>query len=435
MPVDAGILHHAALDQRLVDAVRGTRLLASVSWPAAVQQQFLDDWRRGRLRVPAVDYPRPDHAGRRREIDAIIGDADADDPLGAYIIDNAMAWSLAMALLEVAGDAAVGELSARLYGRPEDKVSGATSSHVDAANHFIALADELSVDLADAAATSVVAPEFVQRDLQRELDAFFGDNVVRVDLDPDLIAKAAAGANRIRIKSTSRFSDYDRSQLLHHEAFVHSLTALNGRAQSQLPSLALNSPRSTATQEGLAVFAELVSGSIDLARLKRISLRIIAIDHARNGAGFVDVFRFFIDSGQGDAESFASAQRVFRGVPLHGGAAFCKDVVYLGGLLSVHSFFRCALQQHRLDRCRNLFAGKMTLRDVVTLAPRFDDGTIAAPRWLPPWMQRIGATAGWLAFSLFANRIRLDRLSGPDFLPPSGDAAKLPMQEPDAGGP
>ncbi|CAM5569640.1 hypothetical protein RLIN73S_05633 [Rhodanobacter lindaniclasticus] len=117
--------------------------------------------------------------------------------------------------------------------------------------------------------------------LAETLDAFFGDGMIRVEVDPELTAKAAAGATRIRLRGGASFSQYDHHQLLAHEAFVHSLTALNGRRQPLLASLGRTSPRVTATQEGLAVFAELMSGAIDIARLKRISLRIVAIDVAR----------------------------------------------------------------------------------------------------------------------------------------------------------
>ena len=43
--------------------------------------------------------------------------------------------------------------------------------------------------------------------------------------------------------------------------------------------------------------------------------------------------------------------------------------------------------------------------------PLFEDGVLAPPRWLPRWVSRANGLAGVLAFSLFANRIRLDRLS------------------------
>ena len=181
---------------------------------------------------------------------------------------------------------------------------------------------------------------------------------------------------------------------------MHSLTALNGREQPNLKSLALNSPRITATQEGLATFAELMSGSIDIDRMKRISLRIVAIDMALHGADFIDVFRFFHDSGQTDADSFTSAMRVFRGAPLTGGAAFTKDTVYLHGLLSVHTFFRWALKNQKLKLCRSLFAGKMALHDVLALRAVFRLGLhrrAAVPAAVGAAGQRHGRHAGVLA--------------------------------------
>jgi len=191
---------------------------------------------------------------------------------------------------------------------------------------------------------------------------------------------------------------------------VHSLTALNGREQPHLPSLALSSPRVTATQEGLATFAEQITGSIDIERMKRISLRIEAVAKAMEGADFIEVFRYFLDAGQPPNESFVSAQRVFRGVPTTGGCAFTKDTVYVRGLIGVHTFFRWALRQRKLRLCRMLFAGKMTLADVQRFEPMFDCGALVPPKYLPHWVSRANGLAGMLAFSLFANRIRLDQV-------------------------
>jgi len=38
------------------------------------------------------------------------------------------------------------------------------------------------------------------------------------------------------------------------------------------------------------------------------------------------------------------------------------------------------------------------------------------PRYLPPWIQRANGLAGMLAFSLFANRIRLDNVDADDLV-------------------
>ena len=169
-------------------------------------------------------------------------------------------------------------------------------------------------------------------------------------------------------------------------------------------------PRTTGTQEGLATFAELITGAIDIGRLERIALRIVAIEKALAGANFMEVFEFFLASGQPDTESFHSAMRVFRGAPLTGGSAFTKDTVYLHGLMEIHTFFRWCLQHERLELCRYLLAGRMTIDDVIRLEPCFRSGLLSPPLYLPPWMGRTNALSGYLAFSVFANRIRIAEL-------------------------
>ena len=405
------IAHHAALDARMVAVARGIRLLQRVSWPARLQEPFLEGWRRGQPQLPQAEYAPQDFSAARRELDAIANEADPAHPLGRYIAASARNWAIAAELLDAIGTPAVTAHSVRLFGRPDEALPGNGPSTREAARHFIGIASELDHELLAPSETVPVSATSLALQLQAQLDDFFDGRKITVELDPDLIAKAAAGATRIRLRSGAVFSDYDRDQLLQHEAFVHSLTALNGREQPVLRSMELPSPRTTATQEGLATFAEQITGATDIQRMKRVSLRIEAIALALDGADFIEVFRYFLDAGQNEVESFSSAQRVFRGVPLTGGAAFTKDTVYLRGLVGVHTFFRWALRQDRLRLCRLLFAGKMTVEDVQDLEPLFADGSLAGPRWLPQWVARANGLAGLLAFSLFANRIRLDRIT------------------------
>jgi uncharacterized protein (TIGR02421 family) len=411
MSIDAAIAHHAALDARMVKVARGIHLLRTVSWQASLQEPFLDAWRRGQPRLPQVQYPPQDFSAERRELDAIAGEADPAHPLGRYIAASARNWSIAAELLDAVGTPAVMAHSIRLFGRPDEPLPGNGPSTREAARHFIGIASELDRELLSPAETVPISATSLALQLQTALDDFFNGRVITVELDPDLIAKAAAGATRIRLRQGAAFTDYDRDQLLQHEAFVHSLTALNGREQPVLRSMELPSPRATATQEGLATFAEQITGATDIQRMKRVSLRIEAVALAMEGADFIQVFEYFLDAGQNEVESFSSAQRVFRGVPVAGGAAFTKDTVYLRGLIGVHTFFRWALRQDRLRLGRLLFAGKMTVEDVQDLEPLFADGTLAGPRWLPHWVARANGLAGVLAFSLFANRIRLDRIT------------------------
>jgi uncharacterized protein (TIGR02421 family) len=414
--MDAALHTHAALDARLCEAVRCVRLLTAMAWPARVRNEFLAGWHRGQPALPQVIYPRRDYGEVHAELRSIHAAADPEYPLGDYLRRTATSYQVACDLLQSLGESEVSLHSERLFGRPGDLLPGSELTNLDAAQHFIGLAEDVDSGVPNLDADYVLSAEIMQRELQESLDAFFIHHTIRVEIDPDLTAKAAAGATRVRLRSSTGFTEYDRAQLLEHEAYVHSLTALNGREQPYLKSLGISAPRVTATQEGLATFAELITGAIDLPRLKRISLRIIAIERALAGADFIEVFKFFLEAGQNEVESFTSSMRVFRGCPLKGGTAFTKDAVYLHGLLSVHTFFRWAFKHRRLNLTHLLFAGKMALHDVFTLEPLFESGVIAEPMYLPPWLKRTNGLAGTLAFSLFANKIRLDRVVAEDLV-------------------
>ena len=408
---EADIARHLELDQRMTKAARSLRILDLASWPVGVQEQTFDAFSRGNLHNPIVEYARHDFSEARRELEAVDAESDESHPIGRYLSESTRSWMIAAEFLENLGTARATPLSLQLYGGPLEALPGHGPTTREAAQHFINIAEELDHELMSPAETVEISAVALQLQLQRELDDYFDGRVISVETDPNMLAKAAAGATRIRLRSTAKFTDYDKHQLLQHEAFVHSLTALNGRLQANLPSLGLSSPRVTATQEGLATFAEQITGSIDIGRMKRLSLRIEAVSQALEGADFVEIYQYFRRMGQTDEESFNSAQRVFRGVPTSGGHAFTKDTVYLRGLVDVHTFFRVALRQQELYLCRWLFAGKMTLDDVRNFAPLFRTGVLQPARWMPEWIQRANGLAGMLAFSLFANRIRLDTIS------------------------
>jgi hypothetical protein len=62
------------------------------------------------------------------------------------------------------------------------------------------------------------------------------------------VGKWLASARTIKLKPGARFTDRDAQQLLQHEAIVHAVTALNGRAQHDLPILGDGHPLYARTQ-------------------------------------------------------------------------------------------------------------------------------------------------------------------------------------------
>jgi len=406
--LDPGLL---AADERIVAAAKNIKVLSRLSWPARVQEAFLADWRQGRARLPEMSYDRGGLADTRAELERCARDlAPMDGPLARYLRATTRSYVTLCDLLEAAGTPDMTRHSRALYGGPGDTISSGHVNNLDAAQHFLEVGAEYYRRARLQETDYCLPATLLQAELTRRLDEVFEAGEVRVVLDPGLASKAAAGATRVRLRADTCFSEYDLEQLLQHEAFVHSLTALNGRAQPAIKSFGLGAPRTTGPQEGLATFAELVTGAIDISRMERIALRIVAVDRALAGADFIEVFRFFLDAGQTDLESFNSTMRVFRGAPVTGGHAFTKDVVYLHGLMEVHTFFRWAMQHQRLELARNFFAGRMTIADAVRLDPLFDAGVLAPPRYLPPWMEKTNGLAAYLAFAVFANRITIQEL-------------------------
>jgi uncharacterized protein (TIGR02421 family) len=222
-------------------------------------------------------------------------------------------------------------------------------------------------------------------------------------------SKALAGATRIRVRGSAVFSKLDKDQLLYHEAYVHTATQLNGKKQVNLKSLGLGAPRTTRTQEGIAVLAELITNSIDITRLRRVALRVLAVNMALHGADFIELFKFFLEAGQPEIESVRSAQRIFRGGAVKGGVVFTKDAVYLQGLLEVHTFLRLAIRDNRPDLVKNLFAGRLTMGDALRLSPLFESGWLSPPLYMPPWATDLRRLSAMIAFSAFITNIKLEK--------------------------
>jgi hypothetical protein len=145
-------------------------------------------------------------------------------------------------------------------------------------------------------------------------------------------------------------------------------------------------------------------------------LRIKAIQHALTGADFLEIFKFFLASGQSERESFKSAARIFRGGDIRGINVFTKDVVYLKGLISVHAFLRKAIQRRKLDFPQRLFAGRLSVGDVVRLEQSFEDGWVTPAQYLAPWAANRDGIAAYLCYNAFAGKLRLDELRLEDFM-------------------
>lgn len=398
------------LSDLLVRVARQVRVLDRLAWPAGQVAEFLAAYRRGQLQVPQGEAVAPVEEGVLVTLHDIERRASASEAVeDALLAATARSYADGVRLVAAAGTPAFTELSRAMYGAPDDLVHGAALTHAALAHRVLAMSETASATQAREEERLCLSAEHVRDAMLPRMDAMFGAGGLEVKIDASLGAKAAASMRRVRLRGGACFSEADIDQLLEHEVFVHAATARNGAEQPLLTALSLGAPRTTATQEGLATFAELITGAMDVSRLRRIALRILGVEHALGGADFVEVFRFFLAAGQSEEESAQSAARIFRGAA--GGArghAFTKDTVYLAGLFATHTFFRRALVEGRLELLPRLFAGRLTLADVVRLDEAFAAGRIVPGRALPRWIADPRRLAAYLVFSAATNPIDLD---------------------------
>jgi len=404
----------AAWDGRLVEIASSIKILSALSWPDPVVARAIADVEAGRRRLPDPPPPERRFDDTLEALEALRAGIDRGDPVGAYLAATAESYAGACRLLHAAGTPEMYQHSLALYGSTRQPLPGSEDPPLVTARALLDATDVVrAAGLVEEPAT--LDADVVQRRLQDAFAPFFVDDEVEVVVDPSLASKAAAGATRVRLRGATTFSELDVAQLVQHEGFVHSATALNGRRQPTIASLSLGAPRTTMTQEGIATFAELATRAIDVSRLRRIAVRIEAVAAAEDGADFLDVVDVFAAAGQSTAESVRSAMRVFRGAPIRGGAPFTKDIVYLNGLLAVHTFLLESVHGARPVRIGRLFAGRLTLGDVLTLEEAFEDGTLDPGHYVPEWARSTSTLAAYLAFSAVASTFDLQRVTLDDF--------------------
>ena len=389
-------------------AEKQVRVLRAVRWDPAIGEAFLAS---GGEALPKVEYPAYDPSEAFANIIAARQLLAGEYEVLAWLRRTADKLELAANMLAGVGTPAFYTYSTQIYGTPDKLLLDGKTKTINLARHLDGALSGLSFDKLVLGGTDETfgAEEFARR-LAAKLERHFDGNAPRIEVTEHLSAKALAGAKRIRIRADASFAPMDVRQLLHHEALVHVATALNGKAQKNFPILGAAHAGTTEIQEGLAVFAEIITGAIDPVRFKRLVDRVIAIEMSVQGADFIEVYRYFLGENEDKQQAFENTRRVFRGGVITGGAPFTKDGVYLNGLLRVHNFMRSVIKLGRADLVRLLFVGKLDLEDVPALASLAANGRLTPPKILPPWAADMRFLVSYLAYSSFLNQVKLPGL-------------------------
>lgn len=395
------------LNEQVFNVATNIKLLGHISWPAGIGDEFIRNYKSGSIKLPQISYEKVDYRELEAELHKIKNSFTPNDPIENFIVDTIHSLMDSIQLNHSIGTPEFTEISKRVFGVPDDNLPNSKISILSAAKQVIDMAEEFNHPYLKEIDETVDA-EDVKAYLERRIKGAFKDDAPQVIITEGMAAKATATPKVIRLRNGRHFSNYDFKQLFYHEVMTHSLTSINGEAQPILKLMAKGTLRTLTTQEGLATFAEVITGSMDIHRLKRLALRTVAIEMALCGANFVEVFEYFLSKGIPHAESFSSTQRIFRGGFPDKNIIFTKDCVYLDGLMNIHTLFNWAMKNNRIELTHLLFCGRVSIDDLFVLEPFYKSGIIEAPKFLPAWYGKIDGLAGSLGFSLLANLIRID---------------------------
>lgn len=404
------------LDTGIYQAAKKFNVLKQLTWPAGEGDRFLKNWNKGIVKLPKVVPIDVDCSDKIKELDALQSKCDRENPIEDFLYNTADSYVLGGRMLKSFGTKDFTLYSSKIYGKPDDIYKSQKITVIDAAHFLLDVSKRMMGNILIPKVQFNISPEDFADWMRKEVDCFFTQDNVEVVIDASISSRAIAGSKKIKISPDTLFSELDKKQLLNHEAFIHTATILNGMKQNNLKCLSLGPPRTTRTQEGIAVFSELVTLSMDIVRLRRIALRVIAIKMALDGADFVEVFKYFISEGQSPVNAVSSAQRIFRGGDVRGGIVFTKDFVYLAGLLELHNFLRIAITENRIDLVQNLFAGRLTIGDTIMLADSFENGWLAPPVYMPDWARDFTRLGTMLTYSAFVAQIQLNSLELENFV-------------------
>ncbi len=314
-------------------------------------------------------------------------------------------------LLKARGTRQFSEIAQTLYGSSEDAFYANAPNIKDLSNFVNDVLIHIGTQTLDTKDERKYTATQAVEILSKKLSTYFHkENKVFVKVSDNIVSDASAGADTIKLRGDVKFSDRILRLYEVHEGWVHLGTTINGLEQPYCTFLSKGPPSSTTTQEGLAMLTEIFTFSSFPDRVRRLNNRVVAISMAESGASFIDVFHFFRDQGVSEEESYQNTVRVFRG-SLPNLGPFTKDLAYSKGYVLVSNYIRLCIKHGKLSNIPLLFVGKTSLHEIHLLAELAEDDIVKPPKYLPSDFKDLSALSAVMSYSLFINRLDLDKLA------------------------
>ncbi|MGB3182084.1 MAG: tyrosine/phenylalanine carboxypeptidase domain-containing protein [Cyclobacteriaceae bacterium] len=205
----------------------------------------------------------------------------------------------------------------------------------------------------------------------REQSADFSCKVhLRDDVNIIMVSKG-----ELYLPSDYRMSENEANALIQHEIGTHALTFYNGK-QQPFHQMAIGLADYDALQEGIAVLAEYMSGSLTGNRLRILAGRVVAGDALLRGQDFRQMFHMLYGQyGFTRDHAFNITSRMFQG------GGLLKDIIYLKGLVEIREYLA------KGGDLEFLLSGKFALKHVNVVNELIERHILNPPAILPRYMK------------------------------------------------
>lgn len=279
--------------------------------------------------------------------------ADVPYQLKKIFTQRVQDYQTLLSMMENFGTAEFYDHCKKLYG---------TSHKLIQNNSFLYFLEEIpKYCMNDTSGTKLKGEEAMDY-LRKKLLETFDAKDFEVKASSSLLSDSSAGRRTLKLNPHKEYTTGHLDIFLVHEGWVHLGTSLNGAYQEDNLWLSTWAPRTTFLQEGLAIITELITGCMTLERWNKVVLRHLAVSMAERGSSITDVYSYLRHHGMEDLDAFKLSLRVFRGVPMEGGMAFTKELLYLHGMVELlyHlHFFKTDL--------KSLWVGKISFEEHIML--------------------------------------------------------------------
>ncbi len=347
---------------RLRDIAKDLSFLGHPRFPLKELRQLFPQHLNFISELEDVSVPFPVNiAAKRKAMDVFLRElASADLPLSLKKIftHRIQDYHLLLSMMENFDNVFFYEHCTKLYG---------TSHHMSKNNAFLYFLEKIPEYCLPDTSEIKLHGDGALAYLRGRMSETFNPMDFDVKASSSLLSDSSAGRRTLKLNTIKEYTTGQLDIFLVHEGWVHLGTSLNGALQEDNLWLSTWAPRTTFLQEGLAILTELITGCMTKERWNKVVIRHLATSMAERGSNITEVYSFLRHHQMEDLDAFKLALRVFRGVPLEGGMAFTKELLYLHGLIELlyHlHFFKTDL--------KSLWVGKISFEEHIMLMDHWE---------------------------------------------------------------